>query len=284
MIDLDPRLNAFRPDLADQNLKGRVNAPCFVKGVEAQICVPVAKLHRAPGLNNGVDTELLYGAKVHIFNDENGFCWVQADEDSYVGYLESRSLKKGFTPPTHIVVAPRTFLYPGPDLKFPALCALSMGSRLTIIDEAETRGSRYGILASGEAVFLNHVTPNDALQKDYVHVAETLLRTPYLWGGASAFGIDCSGLVQLSFAMTGKTVLRDTDMQERSIGQALHENEPLKRGDLIFWKGHVAIMLDDQHIIHANGASMDVKIEPLQETIERIAKLYARPTSFRRPL
>lgn len=282
MTELDPRLNAFRSDLADIRLKGKVIAPRFVEGVEAQISVPVAKLYRTSA-GSGVVSELLYGAKLHIFAEENDVFWVQAVEDGYVGYLAANTLIKTITEPTHVIVAPRTFLYPGPDLKFPAINALSIGSRLKLVGETETRGTRYGLLAGGEAAILNHVAPLKCIQNDYVAVSETLLRTPYLWGGTSAFGIDCSGLVQLSFAMAGKTVLRDTDMQEATIGHPLPENEALQRGDLVFWKGHVAIMLSSTYIIHANGASMDVKVEPLEQAVERIARYYARPTSFRRP-
>ena len=122
--------------------------------------------------------------------------------------------------------------------------------------------------------------------EDYVGVAEQLLSTPYLWGGASAFGIDCSGFVQLSMRMTGRSAPRDSDMQAAHLGEPLDPGKDfagLRRGDLVFWKGHIAIMLDGRNIIHANGHTMMVSREPLAEAVERIAYLYGGPTGFRRP-
>ncbi len=161
-----------------------------------------------------------------------------------------------------------------------------MGSQISVTGYAETRGTNYAVLPSGEAIVAGHLVPKDAVANDYVTVAETLLNTPYLWGGSSGFGIDCSGLVQLSLRMTGRNVLRDTDMQAETVGSAIEAGaayENLRRGDLVFWKGHVAIMTDAENMIHANGHTMLVSREPLEAALERIGYLYGKPTGFRRP-
>jgi cell wall-associated NlpC family hydrolase len=161
-----------------------------------------------------------------------------------------------------------------------------MGSRVSVDGFAETRGTEYGLLASGEALIAGHLRPVGEYAGDYVDVAETLLSTPYLWGGTSAFGIDCSGLVQLSMRMTGRAVPRDTDMQASGLGEPFDPGAGmagLQRGDLVFWKGHIAVMLDGRNIIHANGHTMMVSSEKLSDAVERIAYLYGGPTGFRRP-
>ena len=188
--------------------------------------------------------------------------------------------------PTHVVCVPRTFLYPGPDLKQPRSGELSMGSRLTITGSAVTRGTEYALLASGDAVIAKHLAHVGKVAADFVEVAETLLNTPYLWAGVSGFGIDCSGLVQLSMRMAGKSVLRDSDMQAATVGVKIDPGADfaaLARGDLAFWDGHVGIMSDPDTLIHASGHTMTVAREPLRQAIDRIGYLYGGPTGFRRP-
>jgi len=158
-----------------------------------------------------------------------------------------------------------------------------MGSRLTIIGESETRGTRYLTLAGGQSVVAGHCLPvGTAASDDYVAIATRFLETPYLWGGRSGFGIDCSALVQLSMMMTGRKAPRDSDMQAAGLGTPIDRGE-LRRGDLVFWKGHVALMEDEKTIIHANGHTMSVAREGLDAAIERIGWLYDRPTGYRRP-
>ncbi|WP_425287376.1 NlpC/P60 family protein [Paramesorhizobium deserti] len=283
---LDRRLHAFRPDLADSNLRGRVEAGRFTEGKPMRVALPVIDLRGEPRPDSGPQTQLLLGDEVRVFEEADGWCWVQAARDGYVGYVSDFSLEQLRGKSTHVVCVPRTFLYPGPDLRFPHSQALSLGSCIAVTGEAETRGTRYLILESGEAVIARHVQPIGEFADDYVAVAETLLYTPYLWGGTSSFGIDCSGLVQLSMLMTGKNVLRDTDMQAATIGAIVELDANygnLRRGDLVFWKGHVAIMADERTLIHANGHTMSTTFEPLRDAIERIAYLYDHPTVVRRP-
>ncbi|MEI9426555.1 C40 family peptidase [Mesorhizobium sp. Cs1299R1N3] len=282
----DPRLHAFRSDLADARLKGEVAADRFVAGRPARISVPVADIRKAPTLDSGVNTQALFGDDVLVFEDREGWAWIQAERDGYVGYVADAMLGERDHAPTHIVSVPRTFLYPGPDLRFPIAGQLSMGSTVTVTGAAETRGTHYALLPSGEALIAGHLRPIGEVAGDYVSVAETFLGTPYLWGGVSGFGIDCSGLVQLAMRMAGEEVLRDSDMQAVSVGEPLQPGPDftgLRRGDLVFWKGHVAIMTDAETMIHANGHTMLVSREGLKEAIARIGYLYGAPTGFRRP-
>ena len=280
---LDRRLNAYRADLAEARLRGLVEAKRFVEGTPATVSVPVLPLRARPEPGCGTDTELLYGEALRVLDAAGGWAWVKSDFDDYVGYVPETMVKPPAAAATHIVAVPRTFVYRGADLRFPQAFALSMGSRLNVTGEAETRGTRYFLMDGGLAIVANHCTPAASPPADdYVSIATRFLETPYLWGGRSGFGIDCSGLVQLSMQMTGRRVLRDTDMQAASIGRPVAREE-LIRGDLVFWKGHVAIMEDEKTLIHANGHTMTVAREGLEDAIRRIGYLYGAPTDYRRP-
>lgn len=281
---LDRRLNAHRADLAEATLRGRVEAARFVEGEPARVCVPSAPLRARPDLAAGIDTEVLFGETVNVFERAGGWAWVKADFDDYVGYLPEDVLSGTSGPATHVVAVPRTFAYGGPDLKMPAAFALSLGSRLHALGESENRGTRYLTLAGGQSVVAAHCRPvgEPPAVQDYVDVAARLVETPYLWGGRTAFGIDCSGLVQLAMMMVGRKAPRDSDMQAAGLGTPI-ERAALRRGDLAFWKGHVAIMEDAETILHANGHTMSVARERLDEAIERIGWLYQQPTGYRRP-
>ncbi len=283
MTDLDSRLNAFRPDLADIRLDGKVDSERFIAPVQARISRPVAALRKAPDHGAGVDSELLFGDSVNVFERKRGWAWVQSGFDGYVGYVDETALATALAKPTHVVAVPRTFVYPHAELKSPNLMALSMGSGVAVTAHDDVRGTRYATIATGGHVIAKHLQPIDEPLEDYVAIAELFAGTPYLWGGTSAFGLDCSGLVQLSKRMCGEMVLRDTDMQETSIGDPIDPSGGLQRGDLVFWKGHVAIMRDNNTVIHANGHLMLTSSEPLAEAVKRIGYLYDQPTGWRRP-
>lgn len=282
----DRRLAAWRADLADLRLQGRVTAERFVAGRPMEIVVPVADLRSAPRADAGLDTQLLRGDPVLVFEEAEDWAWVQSSVDGYVGYVAAADIGRPGPQATHQVGVPRTFLYSEADMKRPRTAALPLGARLNVVGHAETRGTVYALLDTGDAVVAAHLLPVEEQAADFVAVAETLVLTPYLWGGASPFGLDCSGLVQLSMRIAGKTVLRDTDMQAASIGVPVAANAALsglRRGDLVFWKGHVGIMTDAETLIHANGHTMMVSVEPLRQAVERIGYLYGGPTMVRRP-
>jgi cell wall-associated NlpC family hydrolase len=279
----DRRLNAYRPDLAEEALRDTVAAERYVAGTPARVAQPVAALRPRPENSAGIDTELLFGEAVRVLDRADGWAWVKSEFDGYVGYLPEAALDTGTAAATHVVAVPRTFAYSGPDLKTPAAFALSIGSRLTTTGESETRGTRYLTLEGGQSVVAGHCLPlGETAGNDYVAIAARFLETPYLWGGRSGFGLDCSALVQLSMMMTGRTAPRDSDMQAAGLGTPI-ERDALRRGDLVFWKGHVAIMEDEKTILHANGHTMSVAREGLEAAIERIGWLYQQPTGYRRP-
>ncbi len=280
----DRRLHAYRPDLAEEALRGTVPAGRYVAGTPARLAVPVADLRPRPDAAAGIDTQVLFGEGLVVLDRADGWAWVKSDFDGYVGYLPETALDMAAAPATHFVAVPRTFAYSGADLRTPAAFALSIGSRLTIVGESETRGTRYLTLEGGRSVVAGHCLPlGAAAGDDYVAIAGRFMETPYLWGGRSGFGLDCSALVQLSMMMAGKSAPRDSDMQAADLGAPIGSEE-LRRGDLVFWKGHVAIMEDEANIIHANGHTMSVAREPLAAAIARTAYLYQQPTGYRRPV
>ncbi|MGD9914194.1 MAG: NlpC/P60 family protein [Rhizobiaceae bacterium] len=285
-MTLDRRLHAYRPDLADARLEGRVEATRFVAGRPAVVTAPVADMRRAPRPDAGLDTQLLLGDAVDVFDEMEGWAWVQSRRDGYVGHVPMAAIGAPAAPATHVVSVPRTFTYPGPDMKLPHGGVLSMGSAVTVSTQAETRGTLYAQLATGEHVVLSHLIAIGDHAVDYVSVAETLENTPYLWGGVSGFGVDCSGLVQIAMHMAGMKAPRDSDMQATGLGTPVEPGADfaeLRRGDLVFWKGHVAIVTDPATILHANGHTMLVSREWLADAVARIGYLYGQPTGFRRP-
>ncbi|MEO4044270.1 NlpC/P60 family protein [Hoeflea sp. CAU 1731] len=282
----DKRLNVYRADLADSRLRNVVDAAAYVTGAPAGIVAAVANIHARPDQASECVSQSLYGETVRVFEKKDGWRWIQCDADGYVGYVEAEDVSDSQPNPTHVVTVPRTFLYDGADLRHRVEIHLSMGSRLKITGTAETRGTRYAITHDRLAVIASHVAPLDHREADYVAVADRFLETPYLWGGRSGFGLDCSGLVQLAMAMAGLKAPRDTDMQAAGVGDAVdpgRDYSALRRGDLVFWKGHVAIMRDRESILHASGHTMVVTVEPLAAAVSRIAHLYGPPTGFRRP-
>ena len=265
----------------DAETDRRLNLPPHIKGKgkPATVFDVFVDMRAKPESSVGIDTQLLLGAEVTVFNEENGWALVKAKADGYIGYVRTKTISYVEPEPTHRIIVPRTILYAGPDMKLISVGAASLGSFVRVKSFTEIRGTNYANLIDGITVIAKHLAPLEAHLSDPVSVAETLIHTPYLWGGTSAFGIDCSGLVQLCFAMCGHKVLRDTDMQAATIGMPIAKAD-LKRGDLIFWKGHVAFYRGDGTIIHANGHTMSVAIEGLDEAISRIGYLYGAPTSF----
>lgn len=272
---LDRRLNAFRPDLADIRLEGRVAAECFVAGRPARVIDSTLPLRTAPRPDAGLDTEAIFGDRATIFDcDDEGWAWVQLDRDGYVGYAPAAGLLPGAAAaPTHKVAALRTFVYPAASIKEPPLAWLSLGSEVSIVREATAPNGRvFGVTATGGAIVLHHLVPLAALESDPVAVAERFLGTPYLWGGKSSLGIDCSGLVQTALRACGRDVPRDADMQEKALGSDIGLDPALwRRGDLMFWPGHVAFVRDADTILHANAKDMAVAVESIASVLARTA-------------
>lgn len=272
-VEFDRRRHPVRHDLAAKSYESRVDAERFVVGEKLQITADKLSFRPEPRSDHSIDTEALYGELVTVYEQTlEGWAWGQLETDAYVGWLSSEDIGP-VTTPTHRVRSLRTYRYPEPDLKFPPLGLLSIGSLVTITGEVETRGLKYIRLKDGSYVVAKHLVPIDHRETDWVSVAEELLGTPYLWGGRSSLGIDCSALVQLAAQTAGIEIPRDSDMQEAEAGVEISYDEisNLQRGDLLFWKGHVGIVSRPNQLLHANGHTMTVAYEVLDQAIDRIA-------------
>jgi len=278
MVALDPRINPFRPEIAAKYLQGQVEAARFVEGTRHQVIEPVAALRRAPSHQARLHTEALLGEYVTIYETtDKGWAWGQIETDGYVGWLSSNAFGAAGAPPTHKIVAPRALVFPAADIKTPPLTALPMGAQLSIARQDE----RFAVTAAGWHIPEAYLAPIKARQPDFVAVAERFLGAPYLWGGKTSLGVDCSGLVQVSLEAAGIPCPRDSDMQEMALGK-LSSMASLRRGDLIFWKGHVAIARDPESLIHANAHNMMVAIEPVTDAVARIKAAGSEITAVKR--
>jgi cell wall-associated NlpC family hydrolase len=265
----DPRLTPARPELAAKYLEGKVKAARFVEGEEFEIADVIAPLREGPSGEAMLATQALKGERVTIYDyDGEGFAWGQLNGDGYVGWLPERALAKPGGKPTHKVTAIRTFAFPGPSIKLPPAETLVMGALVTVTRE----DGPFAVTREGWYLPRQHVGQIDRFEDDFVAVAERFVGTPYLWGGKSSLGIDCSGLVQISLTAAGTSCPRDSDMQQDGLGRllGLAESSKPQRGDLMFWKGHVAIVRDADHIVHANAHHMATVIENIRDAIARI--------------
>lgn len=258
----DPRLTPANGRVAAKRLEGAVAAGRYVEGERRRIVRPVVDLLAAPGGRR--ERQLLFGEEVLVYEDREDWSFVEAARDGYVGYVGSGALGEP-AEATHIVAVPASHLYTAPDPKRPEVCGLSFGSRLRIVSAAG------GFFETHDGSFVPkpHVRPANRPFADPATVAQLHFGTPYLWGGNSIWGVDCSGLVQAALLACGIPCPGDSDLQE-TLGAELEEGAPLERGDLLFWKGHVAMAVDPATLVHANGFTMAVSYEPVAEAIARI--------------
>lgn len=269
MIVLDPRLHAYRDDVADARLRGRVSASRFVEGRPARIIVGRAPVRRAPATNAPLDTEYHYGEPVLVLEEAAGRAWCQSCEDDYVGYVETTDIAIGEpAKPTHFVVTMGSYTYGMPDMKTPPADFLPRHSAVVVAERGiVTRGSEYARVDTGQFIPFSCLSVQPPRSSDLVAAAERYLGCSYLWGGKSFFGLDCSGLVQNAFRDLGIIVLRDTDMQRDTLGEqvTISSETELRRGDLLYPAGHVLIYAGDGEVIHASDGTMSVRRQKLAE-------------------
>jgi len=269
----DKRLTPARSDLAAVHIKGTVDAPRYADGEKFSVCVGRTSLRVRPGVDAAQDSELLFGEVFTVYDRGHGWAWGQAANDLYVGYVAEEALTAPFAAEAKVsaLLAP---VFPAADLKTPVRDFLPLNAAVPVL----AREGDYVNVGTG-FVHRRHLAAET--QKDFVAIAERFLGVPYVWGGKTAAGLDCSGLIQTALQAVGKAAPRDTDMIEKALGDAVPISG-VRRGDLVFWKGHMGVMLDEKRLLHANAFHMAVAIEPLAEAIARIEKAAGPVTSVKR--
>jgi hypothetical protein len=281
----DPRLTAARPDVSDYALKGHVTSEKFVKGAIYQCVLGNVGLRSSPDPSSRQLSELLFGEHFLVLEENEGWAWGQTQYDKYVGYIPLFALK----PLSHNVHSrvsnPLTWVYSEADLKSPPLRRLPMGAYLPAPYSPTIKG--FVQIPKIGWVWEKHLTPL-TLNLDYMTLAEQFLNAPYLWGGRTAMGLDCSGLTQISLGMAGIPLPRDTDQQEIALGQGFNipnwnKKDALCRGDIVFFPGHVGLMVDENNLLHSNATHMATTINPLEEVVKLVARETETPvTSVKR--
>jgi cell wall-associated NlpC family hydrolase len=280
-LPLDPRRHPFRRDLAAEALRGKVAARRYATGEVRQLAHAATPLRGSPDPLAPWTTEALLGELVTVYEEKEGWAWAQLQGDGYVGYLRAGALSAQVRRVTHRVRALGTCLYPVADIKAPPFMHISINAGLAVAE----MGSAFATLEDGTFVPARHLAALDRFAPDFVAVAEAFLGVPYLWGGRTRLGVDCSGLLQLALHAGGIACPRDSDMQLAELGSAVDvraDLEGLMRGDLVFWQGHVGVMVDAFQLLHANAHHMAVAIEPLKTAVDRSARLNAPLTAIKR--
>ncbi|THD77896.1 MAG: peptidoglycan endopeptidase [Phenylobacterium sp.] len=277
-MSFDGRVTPLRDGVAARALEGVAPAEVYLDPKARACVVAAAGLHRAPDAASEQMDQLLFGEVFDLLEEEaGGWIWGQARRDGYVGFVAAASLAAPGPEPTHRVAAIRTYAFAGPSIKAQASGPYSLNALVAV----EAEEGRLRKIAGGGWIAAEHLAPVGVFETDPAAVAERFLGAPYLWGGRESLGLDCSGLVQQALMACGRACPRDAD-QQAGLGEPI-DRQAFGRNDLVFWEGHVAIGLDDARIVHANGHHMMVAIEPLDETIARIAAAgHGQPTGYRR--
>jgi hypothetical protein len=271
----DPRTHAYRPDIADITLAGVLFAPHYARAETCRCVGGAVSLRALPSEDAPAISQLVHGEGFALIDKAGGWAWGRCLHDNYVGYLRADALGP-MQAPTHRVTAPLALVFANPDIKATVLKALAIGAQVAGTEED-------GYLRIDEGyIHARHVAPLSAVEADPVSVAERMLGAPYRWGGRGADGVDCSGLIQRALELAGISAPRDSDMQRNELGDALAEDAPLRRGDLVFFPGHVGFMTDGERLIHANAYWMSTVIEPLADVVARLAPTHAQPITARR--
>ena len=286
--EFDPRITAHRGDLADVALAGKMFAPHYAVPMPMRCSAPKAMLRKHSGKDHEAISELLHGEDFHVLDIAGDWAWGYCGHDGYVGYVPVHALQheKKTPVPTHLIFARAALIFIEPDFKSGVMKRLPMGARIAC-GEASECGN---FLKTGKGfVHVRHVQPIGTKvvfdgTNGTAALAEQLIGAPYLWGGRSGDGLDCSGLIQMILMLTGVAAPRDSDQQMAALGDEIAADEELRRGDLVFFPDHVGLMIDKEMIVHANSHMMQVAIEPLADTIARFAKTADKPVLARKRL
>jgi cell wall-associated NlpC family hydrolase len=220
-------------------------------------------------------SQLLHGEAFALLDKAGGWAWGRCVHDDYVGYLPADSLGPTQTP-THRVTVPMALVFAHPDIKAPVTATRAIGAQLVGEEHSDFLRVPEGY------VHRRHVAALDSFETDPAAVADRLIGVPYRWGGRGADGIDCSGLIQRALELCGIAAPRDSDMQREQLGATVADDEPLRRGDLIFFPGHVGIMTDGERLVHANAFWMQTVSEPLADVIARLRPTHVQPVLARK--
>jgi cell wall-associated NlpC family hydrolase len=277
-MSLDPRTTLIRDGRASIALEGVVAARSYVEPKTRRLVAASAAIRRAPEAASEQMDQLLFGELFDVLEEQGGWAFGQARRDGYVGFVQAEALGDADAELTHWVSALRTYAFSEPNIKSAPVGLYSMNSLVAV----EARDGRF-VKGAGTGWFIEaHLTAIGVGAEDPVEIAEQFIGAPYQWGGRESLGLDCSGLVQQALYACAKACPRDTDMQQ-ALGHAI-DRADLQRGDLIFWRGHVAILTDERTILHANAHHMMVAREGLEDAIARIkAAGNGEPTASRRP-
>lgn len=272
----DPRITPWRDGIAARSLEGVLEAEVYLDPKAMSGMAPAAAIRAAASAESEQMDQLLFGERFEVLEEEGGWLFGQAARDGYVGFVEATALAPAGVLPTHRVSAIRTYAFAEPSIKSRAIGPFSINSLVTV----EAVEGRLAKVSGAGWMTADHLAPIGMFEDDWASVAQRFLGAPYLWGGRESLGLDCSGLVQQALFACGRACPRDTDQQEE-LGVAIAA-DAFGRGDLVFWKGHVAMGLGDGLIVHANGHHMAVAIEPLADAVARIGATGSKPTGYRR--
>ena len=273
----DRRVLPLRGGLASRRLEGLCEADRYVDPRPMQVVRPATGVFASADVGAEQVDQLLAGEHFEVLAVEEALAFGQVLRDGYVGYVVAEALAPAGPSPTHRLAVRSSYAFAEPDIKAPATGPFSLNALMTL-------GDAVGNFSRTEHGWMrtSHFAPIGVFEADPAAVAERFLGAAYLWGGREGSGLDCSGLVQQALFACGRACPRDSDLQER-LGRAIDPAD-LARNDLVFWAGHVAMMLDEARIVHASGFHMAVAVEPLAEAVERIAASGAgRPVAYRRP-